>query len=196
MVEIEGIDIVSLIKTGDKKAFEELFKKYYTPLCRFAISFTKDEMAAEEIVQEVFVTIWEQRDKLAIHTSIKSYLYMATRNRALNYLKSQNIQSAYKEEISACSTEGENSTDNLMNHEELQTLITKAINSLPEKCRAIFNLSRNDELSYKEIAEYLDISIKTVENQMGIALKKLRVQLRPYVDKAIIIAISVMYLFN
>jgi len=193
--EISKNDILTLIKADNKKAFEELFREFYTPLCRFALGFVKDDMEAEEIVQGIFVNIWEQRSKLDIHTSIKSYLYTATRNRSLNYIKKQNTQSAYKENIVTSCSAAENSTDNMMNHDELQKLIVEAINSLPEKCRAIFNLSRHDEFSYKEIAEHLDISIKTVENQMGIALKKLRVQLQPYMDKVLIILAGINILF-
>jgi RNA polymerase sigma-70 factor (family 1) len=163
----------------DEKAFEQLFRSYYQALCRSADLILNDPDEAEETVQNIFITLWQKRGQMEITTSIKSYLYRAVRNAALNRVKHHKVRMEYsrEQEILAQSTMP---STHLSFHNELQEQIQQAIESLPGQCRLIFKLSRFEELKYSEIAEQLGISIKTVENQMGKALKILREKLKDY----------------
>jgi RNA polymerase sigma-70 factor, ECF subfamily len=142
----------------------------------------KDQQAAEDIVQDVFLKLWKIRKDIDFAVPLKSYLYRATTNSAINWLnKNKNIVS--ESEISQLETKNLspfNAEDNL-NIRELEIKIREAIDKLPPKCKAIFVLSRYEGLKYKQIAEHLDVSVKTVENQMSIALEKLRKDLEPYI---------------
>ena len=170
--------IFSKVKNDDEKAFELLFKKYYTPLSRYAFTFLKNTDDSEEIAQEVFITIWNNREKIIIKTSLKSYLYTSIRNHSLNYLKkaakdrTENIEDLQYFDVV------EEDTPSQRDSAEFEQKIYAAIESLPDKCKEIFTLSRVENLKNREIAERLNISIKTVENQMTIALKKMRDQVK------------------
>jgi len=172
------------IRQGNKSAFDTLFQKHYTRLCRFAFSFTKSGEIAEEAVQNTFVKIWCQRDSLEITSSVISYLYTAVRNHALNELKKINIRKGYEAGF-AHYIEKETDNDQKLNKTGFKNFVKKAVEQLPVKCREIFMLSKNDGLTYEEISEYLEISKKTVENQMGIAFKKLREMLKPVLAQLI-----------
>lgn len=132
----------------------------------------REAPAAEELVQDVFVKVWEKRSELTLDESLKSYLFTAVRNRAFNYLRDQ-ARKGQTDELNE-NIDLEAPQGDPLEFDDLQTLIKEGIDSLPPKCRAIFLLSREAEMSYKEIAAELDVSIKTVEGQMGIALRKLR----------------------
>lgn len=166
-----------------ERYFEQLFKTHYTELCRFAYKYVRNKIASEEIVQEVFINIWERKSKLNINSSIKAYLYTATRNRSFNYIKLELPKEQKKTDVNVLSTFEINDNEEELLIGDLKTYINYAIDTLPRKCKAIFVMSRNAGMTYKEIAEELDISIKTVENQIGLALKKLREQLNPIWDK-------------
>ncbi|MEO8085180.1 MAG: RNA polymerase sigma-70 factor [Bacteroidota bacterium] len=162
----------------DEKAFEDLFRSLYQPLCKNANMLLNDSDEAEETVQNVFISLWEKRREMEITISIKSYLYKAVRNASLNRIKHSKVRKQYVEEQQYLSPSIPATEISIQN--ELQAQIQKAIESLPEQCRLIFKFSRFEELKYSEIAEQLGISIKTVENQMGKALKIMREQLRDY----------------
>ena len=167
------------IKKGDKKAFEALFHRYYGILCHYAALLVKNEAEAEEIVQELFVRIWEKREKIQIDTSLKNYLFRAVKNQSLNYIQHNQIKNQYAQKV-IHETEAVKTDDN--NYAEIGLLhkIEESINSLPEKRQEIFRLSRQQGLKYREIAEKLNISVKTVETQMGLAIKTLREKLKHY----------------
>jgi RNA polymerase sigma-70 factor (ECF subfamily) len=168
------------IKEDDEKAFDLLFRKYYTQLCRFAFTYLKDKDQSEEMVQEVFITIWNNRKKITINTSLSSYLYRAVKNHSLNYIKKNSRQQFVKiENISEPDIIEDVVTDE-KKFAELEKKYKEALEFLPAKCKEIFLMSRNHHLKYKEIAEKLDISIKTVEAQMSIAFKKLREELKSF----------------
>jgi len=173
VIEKSDIELFKEIKEGKMSSYDKLFMTYYQPLCRFSLSFVKDENAAEDLVQDLFVHLWNNRAVMDITNSVKAFLYTSVRNRSLNYIKSQAARKRYEtvhyENISSDAVE--EVEDNMP---EKLVLIEKAINELPEKCREIFVLSRHKNMKYHEIAEHLDLSPKTVENQMGIALKKIR----------------------
>lgn len=167
------------IKQGDKPDFDILFRKYYAQLVRFALGYLHDGEIAEEIVQDVFVRIWENAPRIEIETSVLAYLYSSVRYSALNHIKHQGIKQKYIQEQQASNTE-ELSFEEKVNIEFFRKILIAAVAALPEKCREIFEMAKFEGLTYDEIADYLQVSAKTVENQMGIALKKLREEMLPY----------------
>jgi len=169
-----------LCVAADAELFEKIFKAYYTKLTFFANRFLNDLTASEEIVSDTFTYLWEQRQQLNITHSANAYLYKMVQNRCLNYLKHKKIESTYVDYLTRNNllSEVPDSIIELYNHKELEVEIKKAINELPEKCREIFKLSRFEQLKNREIAAQLNISQKTVERQMTIALEKMRASLR------------------
>ena len=165
---------------GDVVAFECLFKLYYTRLTLFANRFLNDINAAEEIVSDIFVMLWENGHEIEFKGTVSSYLFRSVQNRALNYLKHQKIESLYVnylEKQHLMHTMAATAESPYL-EKEMTRQINSALESLPEKCREIFMMSRFDNLKYKEIAEKLNLSPKTVERQMSIALDKLRRMLK------------------
>lgn len=177
------------IQIRNEQEFEALFREMYVPLCRKAYKVLKDKETSEDLVQEVFVKIWEKRNELHIATAIQPYLYRAVMNAAFNEIRKSHpfIElEAGKHEAA----EQSDSSDMLIYKDTAQK-IDSAIDELPPACRTIFILSREDGLSYKEIAESLSISVKTVENQMGKALKILREKISTY----LVLIVSVLINF-
>ena len=174
-------ELVEQIKNGNKDAFENIFKEHYSHLCSYTNKFVLDLDAAEEVVQELFFQIWQKKEDLNITTSLKSYLFRAAHNSSLNYIKHQNIQLKYKEQTLAEHHELSYQQYGYSEINELQDRIRKAIDKLPPERRKVFVMNRFEELSYKEVAEKLGLSIKTVENQIGKALKFLRDELKDYI---------------
>lgn len=146
------------------------------------MGYLHDGENAEEMVQDVFVKIWENAPRLQIETSLLSYLYSSVRNACLNYLKHEKIKKKHEQETLQENNISE-STESPVNFNFFKVLLAQTIGLLPEKCRQIFEMAKFEGLSYEEIAEYLQVSVKTVENQMGIALKKLRENMTPYMNQ-------------
>lgn len=174
------------LKRHEITAFEMIFKSYYQPLCNYAYSYLQDREEAEEVVQSTFLSVWEKKDSLEVR-SLKSYLYAMVRNASLNMIKHQKVKQRHAGEELALSPQSEEAVDNMMASTELEKRIATALTFLPEQCRLIFKLSRFEELKYAEIADQLNLSIKTVENQMGKALKIMREQLKDYLPLLIIL---------
>lgn len=155
--------------------FEALFHTYYKQLCRFSFRIVHDKDKAEDVVQTCFINFWHKRETIRIQTSFKAYLFRAVYNRSINeYSRSKKI---INEEVSVLNETGGSVSDDpelLLQAQDVQKKIDQAIGAMPDGCRTIFMLSREDQLSYKEIAEMLEISVKTVENQMGKALRIMR----------------------
>jgi RNA polymerase sigma-70 factor (ECF subfamily) len=172
-------DILQALQHGDDKAMETLFRCYYKRLCTYANTLVNDSDESEEIVQQVFVQMWEKRETMEITTSVQSYLFRAVRNNSLNRIKHEKVRRIYADEVNALSGNSEPAATMTFQN-ELQMQIHSAIESLPEQCRLIFKLSRFEELKYAEIADQLGISVKTVENQMGKALRIMRDKLKDY----------------
>jgi RNA polymerase sigma-70 factor (ECF subfamily) len=168
------------LKEGDINAFEMFFKTYYQPLCNYAYTFIQDKDEAEEIVQSAFLSVWEKRQSLDIKTSLKSYLYTMVRNTSLNVIKHEKIKQKYVGEALAIEERTHEGVAQAVISAELEDKIQEAMGTLPEQCRLVFKLSRFEELKYAEIAAQLNISIKTVENHMGKALRIMREQLKDY----------------
>ena len=170
---------MQLLKQDSERAIELLFEEYYGDLCRSAYRILPDQHLVEDLVQEVFYELWRRRRRLRIKSSLKAYLRRATRNKTLNYLRDH--RRVYFEPADAQPLPG-NLSGALRQLEaaELQELIDQAIDRLPERCRLVFVLSRFEDMTYHEIAEQLEISVKTVENQVSKALRLLRQALAPY----------------
>ncbi|WP_194777680.1 RNA polymerase sigma-70 factor [Pararhodonellum marinum] len=179
--------LFSAIIQGDVPAFEMLFKTHYSPLCRFATAYLTDPDAAEEIVQATFIRFWEKRESIQIDISLKAYLYRSVRNACLNEIKRQKVRHLHAQSVVAEGEKFSQASDHLTMKTELESKIQEALQSLPEQCRLIFKMSRFEELKYQEIADELQISIKTVENQMGKALKLMRLKLKDYLPMILIL---------
>lgn len=156
----------------DETTFKEAYNNYFETICRFLNYYTRNSQAIEEVVQDVYVNLWMDYQGKEIQF-IKTFLYSSARNRMLNYLRDQENHSVLLEKWARIELEKSEATD-CVDRKLFYQLLQAAVESLPEKCREIFILSREEQLSYKEIAELKEISVKTVENQMGIALKKIR----------------------
>ena len=167
------------INQGNKQGFELLFKTYYAPLTLFARSYIPDQDDCEEIVQDFFLKLWENRTRITITLSVKSYLFSSIRNRCLNYIKHQKIKQGYQLEMMNAPFD-ERQTANYFMEIDLIEKINNCIEALPSRRKEIFLLSREHGLKYREIADQLGISIKTVETQMGQALKELRENLKDF----------------
>jgi len=170
---------LAAIKNGNIKAFEELFRALYPPLCGYALKILKDKSLAEEIVQEVFYQLWKKKDDLLITGSLNSYLFKAVYNKSLHFLEHKQVESKYAANVLI--TEAENHSINAaMQTGEVYQIYKRTLNQLPHRCRKIFQMNRDFGLKYHEIAEKLSISVKTVEADMGKALKAFRHSLADY----------------
>lgn len=172
-------NITKQIREGNLKEFERIFKEFYPQLCLYALRFVKTKDLSEEIVQNLFCHIWENRKELNIHTSIKAYLYRSTYHNALQVLRKIGSHNKYKEYVKHHFTENDSST-NKLEEKEINKIVQQTLSSLPQRCGTIFKMSRFEGLKYQEIAQKLSISIKTVEANMGKALKAFRHNLKDY----------------
>jgi RNA polymerase sigma-70 factor (ECF subfamily) len=163
-----------IARYDDQQAYKELFVSFYNPLLQFALSFIKSKEQAEEIVSDIFISIWEKRKRIDSISNLKVYLYVAIKNASLNYLSRQNKN--VPSDIDDVATELKSvyfDPEQLLITAEMIQRIKLAINDLPPRCKMIFKLVKEDELKYKEVAEILNISLKTVEAQITIALRKI-----------------------
>lgn len=174
----------------DDQAFEQLFKTHFKALHAYANVILKDEDDAEEIVQNMFLKFWEKRDLLNVQTSLKAYLYKCVYHDSLNFLKHQHIKTKYQDFAIHTMNAAHPPASSKVEITELENSIGLALNELPEQCRTIFQMSRFEELKYREIADRLGLSVKTIENQMGKALRILRLELADFLS---LIILGLMY---
>jgi RNA polymerase sigma-70 factor (ECF subfamily) len=165
-------DLIERLREGDERIFKVIFDQYYRPLTVFTLRYVPDIEEAKEIVQEFFVRLWSRHAQLNIHFSLKMYLYQSVKNAALNYIETNKVAQRRLEQYSAPLSSTDNALEHMMAAEQ-EEMLMRAIDGLPEKCREIFLLSRMHRLSNQAIATQLNISIKTVEGQISIALKRL-----------------------
>lgn len=187
MMTDSNTELFNRVKQGDEKAFESLFKFYYQRLCNYAYSMVVDTAEAEEVVQQVFINIWDKRENIFIDTSFQSYVYRAVNNTCLNKIKQRKVYSLHHENIKQELPKSIDSTSENILSDELRGAINDAVDMLPEQCRLVFQMSRFEGKKHQEIADELELSIKTVENQIGKALKHMREHLREYLTFAIIL---------
>jgi len=164
------------LSAGDQTAFDAIFRAHYAHLVSFAQGMLRDRATAEDVAQEVMLELWRRRADLAIHESLRAYLLRATRNRALNQLRHANVRRRAEPHLMIDEAVGPTGTSQIV-ATELREAIAGAVAELPPACREVFELSRGQGLRYAEIATTLGISVKTVESQMGKALKHLRMRL-------------------
>lgn len=175
--------LFSRLAAGDETAFDTIFRTWYAPLVRIATYLLHDDGIAEEVVQEVMLEVWRRRESLAFEQEPRRYLMRATRNRALNHVRHEAVVARaaardLAEEAHAATAPA------MVQAAELEVAIAQAVATLPDRCRAVFELSRRHHMSYADIAAALDIAPKTVENQMGKALRMLRVALAVWLPGA------------
>lgn len=174
--------------------FDNLFLKYHRELLNLSYNIVRDKDAAKDVVQEVFIKVWKNKDSIEFGNQIKHYLFRATSRTSLNFLRSHRKAYRLEDHADVLGLIAPPDTESA-GFRELELRIRQAIDRLPPQCKTIFILSRHEGLKYQEIADSLDLSIKTVENQMGIALEKLREDLKPYLTLeflAILIAVSIL----
>jgi RNA polymerase sigma-70 factor (ECF subfamily) len=176
---VEERDLLDRVRDGDEGAFDTIFRDHYAALVRTADAMLHRRDLAEEIVQDVLLALWQRRATLVVEDSLRAYLFRATRNRALNHLRHAAIERKAEPELSAIEPP-EASAPAVLVHEEIDAALRQAVTSLPPRCREVFELSRVHGLRYSEIASTLGISVKTVEAQMGKALRTLRELLAPW----------------
>lgn len=184
--------LLQQVAKDDNKAFESFYDLYFKRVARFASYFVKSDMLCQEIISDVFFAVWQNRKKLPLIQNIEAYLYTSVRNRALYYLnQSHTVGQIPVNELSIGILSDNRTPEDITLTEELQLVINNAIADLPERCRLVFLMSREEELKYKEIAEILSISEKTVNAQMVSAIKKIGQALQKYMS---IISLIISYL--
>jgi RNA polymerase sigma-70 factor (ECF subfamily) len=171
--------LLDRLRRGDEGAFDSIFRTWYPPLVRMAEAMLRRRAIAEEIVQDVMLEMWRRRERLAPDSSLRAYLFQATRNRALNHLRHLRVEERDAASMAAPSSMGP-PADAALVEEEIAMAIRNAMNSLPQRCREVFRLSRMHGLTYSEIAQTLGVTVKAVEAQMGRALRTMREALAPW----------------
>ena len=174
-------ELLARLRQGDEAAYDAIFRQWYAPLVATITALLRDRGPAEEVVQDVMLELWRRRESITFETSLRAYLFQATRNRGLNYLRRQRVETRGEATIAAALPTPE-PADSDARESELNVAIQAAIASLPDRCREVFELSRIQGLKYSEIATELGISVKTVEAQMGKALRVMREQLAPWIE--------------
>ncbi len=175
-------ELIRLLGDDSERAIVLLFEAYYSYICKAVYKIIPDAVLVEDLAQEVFLELWRKRSQLRITTSLKAYLRRAAVNKALNYIRDERVNLTDERRVPEIRAKQAGALER-MEAQELQAVIDRAVDSLPDRCRIIFVLSRFEDRTYKEIAEQLGISVKTVENQISKALRALRKQLGPYFSK-------------
>ena len=184
---LSGQELADALHKGDKVMFGQVFEIYYERLCNYANTFLNNIEEAEEMVQGMFLILWEKRETIEIHTSVKSYLYQAVHNQSLNRIKHDKVRQTHADYVQYHDGYIENSGDAKMIGDELEMKINEVVNSLPDQCRRVFQLSRFENYTYAEISQQLNISKKTIENHMGKALRIMREMLKDYLPLLILL---------
>jgi RNA polymerase sigma-70 factor (family 1) len=167
-------EIVRRIRQGDTGQFESLFRSSYVSLVRYAKTLVKDHDTAEEIVQDLFFRLWQDKEKIEIESSLNGYLFRAVHNRCLHWIEHSRVVEKHAQEMAYKQTENYENPLEIIQYKELQSKIAKILARLPERCGKIFCMNRFEGLKYAEIADILSVSVKTVEANMGKALKEFR----------------------
>ena len=171
-------EIAGRIRKGDKAEFESLFRSSYVSLVKYSRTLIKDQDTAEEIVQDLFVKLWQEREKIKIESSLNGYLFRAVHNKCLHYVEHQKVVERHAATVVTGKADPSDDPSEILHYKDLQMKIASILERLPERCGRIFCMSRFEGLKYSEIAERLSVSVKTVEASMGIALKEFRKELK------------------
>jgi RNA polymerase sigma-70 factor (ECF subfamily) len=171
-------EITGRIRQGDVKQFELLFRSSYVSLVRYAKTLLKDHDYAEEVVQDLFFRLWQNREKIKIESSLNGYLFRSVHNLCLHHIEHNKVVERHAEEVSYRQSQVQDSPSDILLYKELQEKIAAILEKLPERCGKIFYMNRFEGLKYTEIAKKLSVSVKTVESNMGKALKEFRRELK------------------
>ena len=174
---INDSEIIGRIRNGDIGQFELLFRSSYVSLVRFAMTLVRDHDTSEEIVQDLFFRLWKDRERLTIESSLNGYLFRSVHNRCLHHIEHKRVVERHAAEMLYSRQDTQESPSDILHYKELQSRIARILEKLPERCGRIFCMSRFEGLKYSEIADRLSVSIKTVEANMGRALKEFRKEL-------------------
>ena len=183
------------IRAGDYAAFERLFRANYDSLVYFVIGYVRRPEVAEEIVQDVFFNIWRSRRRWNPRGALNAYLFGAARNNSLKYLKRQRLVARIKDELSDLTAPHTRTPDRDVELRDFNRALRRAVDELPDRRRQVFLLSREQGLTYAQIAAVMDISVNTVENQMVKAIKSLRKALASYLTVAALMAANMLQVF-
>ncbi len=178
-MDVEQNQLITGLRAGDKKVYQKIFDTFYEPLCNYCMSRIQSQEDAEEIVQDIFVKLWVKRDELNIAQSLRAYLYRMALNKIINYTEHHKVRRIHQAETLATHSP-HNDQISVIQENEIQQIVFETVDSMPPKRRAVYELSRHEGLKYAEIAEQLDISIKTVEAHLSKALEQLRIALKDY----------------
>lgn len=182
-IDLEKHWILQVSKEHDENAFRQLFDLYYAPLVHYSSYIIRSHSLAEEVVSEVFINLWNNRAKLLEVHDFKKYIYTSTKYKTIDYIrKAKNLTFIHldKQDFEECIIY--NNPEDIFIEEEVRERIEAAILRLPEKCRLVYRMIKEEQMKYNEVAELLDISPKTVENQMVIAMKRIREELLTYLN--------------
>lgn len=174
---ISDNELAELLRSGDRAAFTEIYNRYKWLLHTHAYKWMQDREEAKDIIHELFAALWTKREQLSFPDNLSAYLYTAVRNRIFNVISHQKVASQYLSSLQSFIDEEQAAADHLVREKQMTLLIEKEIAALPAKMRAVFELSRKEQLSHKEIAEQLTISEQTVRKHVQHALKILRIKL-------------------
>lgn len=191
------VEYIAQIREGDVAAFEAIFREYYEKLLHFSLGFIGSREAAEDLVQDVFVRIWEQRHGWEVRESVAAYLYGSVRNRCLDHVRHRLVERQWAEHVVAVrASAGDGlqrapeAADAAIEEDEIDRALRAAVDRLPERCKQTFVLSREHGLTYHEIARVMGVSTQTVKIQMGRALKSLRLSLAPFLCTLAVLIVS------
>lgn len=180
MSSIDEKTILQRFQQGDRSAFSFIFTYYYSDLVNFANTFTRDRDAAEEIIQDIFMKLWENRYSLTITSSLKSFLLRSVQNRCIDWIRHLDIRDRYRNVMTMTPLLMENDTDNYLFYSELRAALEQALDLLPEDISAAFRMNRFDGLTYQEIADKQGISLRSVEVRISKTLQMLREKLKDF----------------
>jgi RNA polymerase sigma-70 factor (ECF subfamily) len=172
--------LLEKLKNDDQSAFTIIFTKYYQDLVRFSFGYTRNSAAAEEIVQEVFLKLWENRTTMVINNSLRSFLLKTVQNRSIDSLRHVNITNKYASKVLEHPSLSENDTENYILHSELQANFNHAMEKIPFEYAEAYRMSRIETMNYQEIAQKLNVSVRTVEVRISKALNLLREELKDF----------------
>ena len=178
-MESEEKYIIEGLRSGSESAYRQLFEQYYQKLVVFACRYLEDLESARDIVQEFYLYLYESRLSISIQTSLKSYLYSAVKNRCLNQAKHEQVKEKHRNMSGSEANVSDPGLEEIMDAVELEARVYEIVSKLPEKCRQIYIMSRVDGKRNREIADELNLSVRTVETQISKALKSLRNSLLP-----------------
>lgn len=188
-MEKENQLLIDGLRSGDKKVFKTIFDNWYQPIVRFCMQRTGNQEDAEEIAQDIFVKLWTKRDQMQINTSLSGYLYRSALNQIINNAQHQKVKLSHQEHVMAKHDETPYQTDHFT-EKEISTIVSNTVAQMPEKRRMVYQMSRKQGLKYAEIAQKMDISVKTVEAHLSAALSQLRITLKDFISMIIFTLIN------